>query len=102
MYNLPIEIHYDPPKNEWNIRERGLPFDMARRFEFDTAMISVDGREDYGETRYIGVGFIDLILYVLVFTETETGIRVLSLRKAEKPEVQDYDDYWKLGKAADR
>ena len=48
-------------------------------------------RYDYGEMRYRGVGLLNGRLHVLVFTETETGIRVISLRKANTREVRLYE-----------
>ena len=86
-----MEITYDPAKNNKNIAERGLPFDSVARFEFETAYIYADTRKDYSEVRYIGVGFIGQRLHVVVFAETENGIRVISLRKANEREVKAYE-----------
>jgi len=43
---------YDPRKNAWNIRERGLAFDDIATLDWDNAIIWRDGRKDYGEDRY--------------------------------------------------
>jgi len=86
-----MDINYDAAKNSKNIAERNLSFDMVARFDFDTAHVYVDDRRDYGEIRYIGVGYIEKRLHVVVFTATETGLRVLSLRKANEREVKAYD-----------
>ena len=43
-----------------------------------------------GETRYIALCYLDRRLYVLCFTETETGIRVISFRKANEREASRY------------
>jgi uncharacterized DUF497 family protein len=85
-----MEIGYDPAKNEWNIRERGLSFDRARDFDFETALFDVDDRRDYGETRIRALGLLDGRLHVLVFTWTKGGIRVISLRRANRQEVKRY------------
>ncbi len=45
-------------------------------------------RKNYGETRYIAAGYLDARLHVLVFSETERGIRVISLRKANQREIE--------------
>jgi uncharacterized DUF497 family protein len=86
-----MEIEYDPQKNARNIAERGLSFDTVTRFDFETALFSVDVRHDYGETRYRALGLIDSRLHALVFVETTYGIRVISLRKANRREVRRYD-----------
>ncbi|WP_179401854.1 BrnT family toxin [Burkholderia guangdongensis] len=86
-----MEIDFDPYKNARNIRERQLSFGRARDFNFDSALIAVDDRCDYRETRYVALGFLDGRLHVLCFTETGTGIRVISFRKANYREAQRYD-----------
>jgi len=85
-----VRIAFDPSKNERNIRERNLPFDLAAEFEFETAHIQTDTREAYGETRYIALGSLHGRLHVLCFTETPDGIRVISFRKANEREVKHY------------
>ncbi len=85
-----MRIEFDPAKNERNVRLRGLPFGRAARFEFETALVYVDERENYGETRYVAFGYLDARLHVLCFTEIEDGIRVLSFRKANTREVRRY------------
>lgn len=83
-----MQITFDPEKNERNIRERDLPFERAAEFDFENAYVYADSRQDYGEDRYIAIGHLDGRLHVLCFTETATGIRVISLRKANVREVK--------------
>lgn len=85
-----MQITYDPAKNQRNIDERQLPFDQASQFDFESALIQVDARRDYSETRYIALGFLNGRLHVLCFTETHDGIRVISFRKANSREVSRY------------
>ena len=51
-----------------------------------------DDRFDYGEARFVAVGLIDALVYVLVFTEgSDDGtVRIISLRPAEKHETRFY------------
>ncbi|XSG85253.1 MAG: BrnT family toxin [Methylohalobius sp. ZOD2] len=86
-----MEISYDPAKNARNIRERGLSFERAVEFEFETALIVVDNRHDYGEVRYRALGLLDGRVHALVFTEKADGIRIISFRKANKREVKHYE-----------
>jgi uncharacterized DUF497 family protein len=85
-----VEISFDPAKNEWNTRERNLPFERAAEFDFETAAFSLDARRDYGEIRLVAVGYLDRRLHVLCFTETATGIRVISFRRANRREAKQY------------
>jgi uncharacterized DUF497 family protein len=85
-----VEISYDPAKNARNIAERGLAFDRAADFDIEHALILIDDRREYGESRYRAFGMLDGRLHMLVFTETSGGIRVISLRRASKREVKRY------------
>ena len=85
-----MRITFDPEKNARNIRERGLSFERASEFEFESAVVREDERREYGEVRYVALGRLGDRLHVLCFTETEEGIRVLSFRKANVREVNRY------------
>jgi len=82
-----MKIDFDPIKNEKNIRERGLSFEPAAEVDFNAALVFPDTRKAYGETRYIALCYPDRRLHVLCFTETETGIRVISFCKANAREA---------------
>jgi uncharacterized DUF497 family protein len=59
-----MRVRFDPEKNERNIRERGLSFEFARDFSFDSALVLVDDRREYGETRYVALGYLAERLHV--------------------------------------
>lgn len=86
-----MEISYDPAKNDRNIRERGLSFDRALEFDFDTAIIEEDKRKPYPERRFVALGWLGDRLHVLCFTPVAGGIRVISFRKANQREMRDYE-----------
>lgn len=86
-----MEVTYDPLKNASNINLRGLSFERAVDFDFQTAVFTLDDRHDYGETRYRGLGFLEGRLHSMVIVETAKGIRVISFRKANKREVKRYE-----------
>lgn len=81
-----MEITCDPAKNASNIELRGLSFERAADFDFETAKIWQDLRKPYPESRLVAIGYLDDRLHVLVFSETERGIRVISFRKANPRE----------------
>ena len=60
-------------------------------YEWDTALILLDDREDYGEERHIGLGFVGDRLHCLVYTIRGEARRVISLRKAKKRELDFYE-----------
>jgi len=47
-----IEVEFDPEKNRRNIRERGVDFELARAFDWDSALAWPDTRQDYGGQVY--------------------------------------------------
>ncbi len=87
-----MEISFDPAKSERNAAERELPFDLAAEFDFETALIWVDRRFSYPETRWLAVGWLRERLHVVCYVEAEDGIRVISLRKANRREVRRYGE----------
>lgn len=48
-----MEIEYDPAKSAKNVKERGLPFDLAAELEWRKALIFTDDRFMYVEERLI-------------------------------------------------
>lgn len=88
---LDVDITFDPAKNTRNIELRGISFERAAEMAFDTALVFADTRKDYGEDRYSAIGPIANRLHVLIFTPTATGIRIISLRKANEREVKRYE-----------
>ena len=85
-----MEIEFDPAKSERNPQARGFGFERASAFDFRTALIWIDRRNAYPETRYAALGLVDDRLHALVFTESKSGIRVISFRKANAREIRLY------------
>ena len=81
----------DPKKEGRNIEERGLSLDLAGQLDWTTALIWIDKRKDYDERRYCVLGFIENRLHSVVFTPRDGKPRVISLRKANKREVNRYE-----------
>jgi len=86
-----MKIEFDPAKNAKNILERGISFELAAEFDLATAKIWADTRKDYGEERFIALGYIGERLFSLVFTVRGEVLRVISLRKANSREVKNYE-----------
>jgi uncharacterized DUF497 family protein len=85
-----VEITFNPAKNERNIRERGIDFNLAAEFRFDSAVVQQDNRRDHGEVRMRALGYIGQTLHALVFTMRGSTLRVISLRKAKRRERNQY------------
>ena len=85
-----VRITFDSAKNQRNFRLRGLSFECAADFDFDTAVFAEDDRKEYGETRIVAIDLLGDRVHVLCFTEIDAGIRVISFRKANTREVNRY------------
>lgn len=85
-------IDFDPNKSAQNEADRGLPFTAVQRFDWEGAVFQEDTRFDYPEQRFIGLGKIGQRVHVVCFTPIEGGVRVISLRKANRREVQRYEN----------
>lgn len=89
-----MNFEWDENKNQENIGKHELDFADAWQI-FDAPMlVDIDNREDYGEERFIGIGFLRNIVVIIVFTEpNEETIRIISLRKALKYEREQFEEY---------
>lgn len=67
-----------------------MSFEAARQFGFESALVHIDDRQEYGEVRYVALGWLENRLHVLCFTEEAEGIRVISFRRANDREVKRY------------
>ena len=85
-----MRITFDAVKREKTLRERGLDFARAREV-FDGLTITLpDQRQDYGEPRFITVGWLDERLLVLVWTPRGLARRIISMRNANEREIAKY------------
>jgi uncharacterized protein len=85
-----MEIDFDPKKNARNVAQRGLSFERVAEIDLLAAHTLIDDRRDYGEVRYRAFGQLDGRLHAVVYTETDAGIRVISLRRANRREEKRY------------
>ena len=75
-----IVIEYDAEKNQRNIIERGLPFDLAEFVLADPNVVQeADDRKDYGEPRFIAYGNVEGLRLRLCYTPRGEKIRVITL-----------------------
>ena len=86
-----MPISFDPQKNERNIAQRGIPFEIVEDFEWDNALVVEDLRKVYGERRFQALGLIVGRLHALVFTHRAGLVHVISLRKANRREIKLYE-----------
>lgn len=85
-------FEWDEFKNEANIAKHGIDFNDVPDI-FQHPMLALrDDRADYGEERWVGIGWIKLLMGVVVYTERSGDvIRISSARKATMKEAKYYD-----------
>ena len=76
-----------------NERKHGVPFPFATRAFLDQNRLEwMDTRRQHGEPRCIAIALIDGIEVAVAYTLRGDTIRLISARKAERHEREDY---WK-------
>lgn len=90
-----MRFTWDPAKNAENLRVHRIGFEVAQQVFLTDYLDRCDGREDYGEDRYVAIGLIEGRCVVVVYTEREDTevYHLISARKAEPHERRDYEDY---------
>jgi len=85
-----MDIEFDPAKRSWTIEGRGLDMADAVRIFNGPYVTAEDTRLRYGEQRNITVGYLDDRMVVLVWTQRDNSIRVISFRKANEREREKF------------
>ncbi len=87
-----MRFEWDEAKYELNIRKHGIDFEDVKDMFSHPMLTLLDDREDYGEERWVGIGWLQQLLGVVVYVERhEDAIRIISARKATKNEVRRYE-----------
>lgn len=86
-----MQYSYDNTKKAINLAKHGLDFDDAKQvIESGKTVTFEDSRFDYGEQRFITLGLLQDALVVIVTSETDKEMRIISMRKADKNEQAVY------------
>ena len=89
-YTFSVDFEWNEEKLLSNITKHGFDF-IGVETVFDGAIVTIlDDRFDYGEERFITFGLFDGRSVAIVHTETETMIRIISVRKATTNEEENY------------
>lgn len=85
-----MEISYDPAKRARTIALRGIDIADAGEVLSGPCITSVDDRFDYGEPRFITVGFLRGRMVLVAWTPRNDTLRIISTRKAYDREIARY------------
>lgn len=82
-----MKYEWDEGKNAVNIEKHGIDFNDAHELFEGNRLVFPDDRKDYGEARFITVGYIGNRMMVAAYTQrSPETIRIISLRKANSRE----------------
>lgn len=73
-------------KRRLTLQNRGMDFADAEIVFGGPTFTFEDDRRDYGEVRFVSLGLLHGKVVVIVHTESDEEIRVISMREAEKDE----------------
>lgn len=84
-------FEWDADKNTTNLKKHGVSFPLAAKVFLDKKRIEMYDREHstLSEDRYKVIGLVDKVL-VVIYTERKETIRLISARKAQQEEINEY------------
>ena len=82
-----MKFEWDEAKANSNLKKHGVAFNVAVRVFRDIRRVEEQDVGDYGnEVRWKTVGLVDTQEIVVVYTELEDRLRIISARRAETNE----------------
>jgi uncharacterized protein len=85
-----VRIDFDPAKDKLNRADHGVSLSLAKKLAWNEALVWVDDRFEYDESRMIGLVPEGNRLYYVAFVDRGEVRRVISLRFAERREIKHY------------
>lgn len=83
-----MRITCDPAKRASTLAERGLDMRRAKEIFAGLHLTRSDDRFDYGEPRFVTVGWLDERLVVFVWTPRGAARRIISMRHCHEREAK--------------
>ncbi len=90
---MSLNFEWDDGKAASNLTKHRVSFSVAARTFYDPHRLErYDGREDYGEDRFLAIGLVDNVILIVTYTMRSETVRLISARRAKRHEQPDY---WK-------
>jgi uncharacterized DUF497 family protein len=87
-----MEFEFDPVKSASNKDKHGIDFVEAQALWLDDGLAeSISKANHTGEARFLAVGRIDGRYWTAICTLRGEVVRIISVRRARKEEVEFYD-----------
>ena len=85
-----MRFEFDPEKSAINKAKHGIDFDAAQALWADPHLIEAPALTE-DEPRFLAVGRIERRHWTAVFTRREGRVRIISVRRARKKEIEHYE-----------
>lgn len=96
MYNKKVKFEWNPAKASENYKKHGIGFEEASTVFFDEhTKVASDPEHSHEEDRFLAVGFSAkqrLLIVVHCYREVDEVIRIISARKLNKSERQQFEE----------
>lgn len=87
------KITFDEEKRAKTLADRGLDFADAAHVFLAKHITLEDDRQDYGELRFITIGWLADRMVMLAWTPREDALRIISMRKCNDREIARYEKH---------
>jgi uncharacterized DUF497 family protein len=85
-----VQIEFDPKKDARNLAKHGVSLGLAYELDWNAALVWVDDRFEYDEQRMVALAPRTRTLYYVAFVDRGDVMRIVSLRRATRREVNYY------------
>lgn len=86
-----MNFEYDPAKSTANLAKHGIDFDQAQALWQDPWLLEVPAKTE-GEPRFLSIGRLGRQHWAAIWTPRGAAIRIISVRRARKEEVDRYEN----------
>lgn len=85
-----MEFEFDPAKSAANRARHGIDFLEAQALWHDEFLLEVPARTE-DEPRFLAIGRIGDLHWTAIFTYRSARLRIISVRRARKQEIDAYE-----------
>jgi uncharacterized DUF497 family protein len=83
-------FEFDPAKSAANAVKHGIDFEQAQALWDDDRLLTLQSRMDQDEVRWLVIGRIGKAAWTAIITRRGEAIRIISVRRARKQELELY------------
>lgn len=91
MYNNIMRFEWDSDKSSSNKLKHGIDFEKAKELWLDDNRIEIHAPHPI-EDRWIVIGKLQKNIWTAIYTNRNEVIRIISVRRARKKEVELYEN----------